>query len=170
MDSFEFNKIAAAVLITLLVFLGVRNLGDLLYAPDPADPKAFIVEVAETDGATPAAAKEAVVPIGDLLLTASVEKGARIAKKCVSCHSFEPGGAHRIGPALWGVAGRAVAPSNGFSYSAALAELGGVWDAEALDGFLTAPKKYAKGTSMAFVGLRKPGDRADIISYLNSLQ
>ncbi len=171
MDSFEFNKIAGAVLFTLLVYLGVQNLGDILYDTQPANPDAYIVEGVIEEGAPIAAAVATIeVPIGELLQTASIEKGARTAKKCISCHSFESGGAHKIGPALFGVVDRPVAQASGFNYSGALSDKGGNWNYEALNGFLESPKKYVAGTSMAFAGLRKATDRANIIAYLDSLQ
>jgi cytochrome c len=172
MDSFEWNKIAGAVLFTLLVYLGVQNLGGILFATHDANPEAFIVEGVVEDGAPAAAAAvaEEVVPISELLLTASVEKGEKIAKKCVSCHNFEQAGAHKIGPALWGVAGRDIASAAGFGYSSTLTGMDGNWSDEALNGFLENPKAYAAGTAMAFAGLRKAQDRADIIAYLQSLK
>jgi len=171
MDSFELNKIAGAVLFTLLVYLGVQNLGGVMFATEPADPNAYVVEGVEEEGAVAAvAAVEEIVPIGELLQTASIEKGAKVAKKCVSCHSFEAGGANKIGPALYGVVDRAVGQHNGFAYSGTLSGMGGNWDYEALNGFLENPKKYAAGTSMAFAGLRKAKDRANVIAYLDSLK
>ena len=110
------------------------------------------------------------MPIAELLQTASIEKGMKTAKKCISCHSFEAGGANKIGPALWGIVDREVGAGAGFKYSEALAGLGGQWDYEALNGFLENPKKYAVGTNMAFAGLRKANDRANIIAYLDSLK
>lgn len=171
MDSFELNKIAGAVLFTLLVYLGVQNFGAVMYATDVADPQAYVVEGVEEEGApASAAAVEEVVSITELLQTASIEKGQKVAKKCISCHSFEPGGANKIGPALYGVVDRDIGQYGGFNYSGALAGLDGTWDYDALSGFLENPKKYAAGTNMAFAGLRKAKDRANIIAYLDSLK
>lgn len=171
MDSFELNKIAGAVFFTLLVYLGVQNLGAILFETEPANPEAYVVEGVVEEGAAPVAAVvEEVVPIADLLTTASIEKGQKIAKKCVSCHSFDAGGANKVGPALYGVVDREIGGIGAFTYSGALADMGGVWDYDALNGFLENPKKYATGTNMAFAGLKKPKDRADIIAYLDSLK
>ncbi len=169
MDSFELNKIAGAVFFTLLVYLGVQNLGDILFHIESADANAYIVEGLEVDAVSASkASAEPEVDILALLQTASVDKGANVAKKCVSCHAFEKGGANKIGPALWGIVNRDVASVDGFTYSGALNEMAGDWDYDALNGFLENPKKYAAGTKMAFAGLRKPQDRAAIIAYLNA--
>jgi cytochrome c len=171
MDSFELNKIAGAVFFTLLVYLGVQNLGAIMFDPQPADPQAYMVEGVEEEGAVAVAAvAEEVVPIADMLATASIDKGMKVAKKCVSCHSFEAGGANKIGPALYGIVDRTIGQHGGFTYSGALAGMDGAWDYEALNGFLENPKKYAAGTNMAFAGLRKAKDRANIIAYLDSLK
>ena len=107
MDSFELNKIAGAVFFTLLVYLGVQNLGDILFHVETADANAYIVEGLEVDAVSSSTASaEPEVDILALLQTASVEKGAKVAKKCVSCHAFEKGGATKIGPALWGIVDR----------------------------------------------------------------
>jgi len=170
MDSFELNKIAGAVLFTLLIYLGVRNLGDILFDVEAPNPDSYIVEGVETDDAAIASAEpEVEVPISELLLTASVDKGMKVAKKCAACHEFAQGAANKVGPALWGVVGRDIGSHAGFVYSGALSGLEGNWTAEKLNGFLENPKKYAEGTSMAFAGLRKPSDRADVIAYLQSL-
>lgn len=169
MDSFELNKIAGAILFTLLVYLGIQNLGDILFHTEPASENAYVVEGLEEETTLSAAASaEPEVDFLALLQTASVEKGQKVAKKCVACHVFEKGGVHKIGPALWGIVNRDIASMDGFGYSRTLNDLDGIWDYEALNGFLENPKKYAAGTKMVFIGLRKPGDRAAVIAYLNA--
>ena len=78
------------------------------------------------------------------------------------------GRANKIGPPLWDVVGRDIAALE-FAYSDALAEKEGAWDYQALDAFLAEPRGWAPGTKMAFAGLRKSDERADIILYLRSL-
>ena len=104
-----------------------------------------------------------------MLANADSASGEKISKKCIACHTFSEGQASKIGPNLWDVVGRDIASGTEFPYSNALQNIEGKWDFAELDKFLTSPKKYAKGTKMAFPGLRKPSDRADMLAYLRSL-
>ena len=90
-------------------------------------------------------------------------------KKCGSCHKVN--GENAIGPHLNGVVGRNHAAVEGFEYSEAnLALKAEVWTPENINGFIENPKKYMPGTKMAFAGLAKPEDRANVIAYLASLK
>ena len=173
MDVFEFNKIAGAVLATALAVMGVGIIADFIYQPIAAEEPAYVIVVATVDegveeGTAPAEAE----PIALRLQVADVDQGQKQAKKCFACHTFEQGGANKVGPNLWDIVGRATASLPGFGYSEALTAAGGrgsSWTFEDLDNFLEAPKSAINGTSMGFVGLKEPGARADVISYLRSL-
>ena len=104
-----------------------------------------------------------------LLASASPVKGAKLFKKCKSCHTIKKGGKNTIGPNLWEVVGREIASSVGFKYSEVLKGKGGNWSFAELDAFLANPKNYAKGTKMSFRGIKKNEDRADLLVYLHSL-
>jgi cytochrome c len=106
-------------------------------------------------------------PIAQRLKTADVNKGAEISKKCLVCHNFTKGGGNKIGPNLWGIVGSKPAEVPGYSFSDAMkAREDKPWTFEALDEFLTSPRKDVPGTKMTFAGLPKPQERADLIAWL----
>jgi cytochrome c len=172
MDTFELNKIAGAVLFSLLVILGVKNLASFLYVAEPANPKSFVVEgvqeAAGGEAAAPAAAAPEV-PLPVLLAKADPKAGEAAAKKCQACHNFQEGAGAKIGPDLYGVVGRPVASAPGFNYSDAMKKKGGKWTFEEIFHFIENPKAYVPGTAMGFVGIKKPEERANVIAYLNTL-
>ncbi len=45
----------------------------------------------------------------------------------------------------------------------------GKWTFEDLNHFLTSPRSFIPGTAMAFAGISKATDRADLLVYLNTL-
>ncbi|MEM8950656.1 MAG: cytochrome c family protein, partial [Pseudomonadota bacterium] len=141
----------------------------IIYHPTMPEEPSYIIEVASEDGIAADQVAEEVVPLPVLLASADLGGGESGAKKCVACHSFEEGGADKIGPNLYAIVGRDIGASSGFAYSDALGGMGGVWDYEALDGFLANPKGWAPGTKMAYAGMRSAEDRADLILYLRSL-
>lgn len=170
MDSFEFNKIAGAVLGTLLFMMGLGILSDAIFHNGVPKQSAYALPSAEPEaagGATPAAA--AVAPIGERLAKADAKKGEGLVKPCSACHSFEKGGPNKVGPDLYGVVNRPIASHEGFAYSDSLKSKGGEWTYDNIDHFITAPKSFASGTKMAFGGEKDPAKRADIIAYLRSL-
>lgn len=103
--------------------------------------------------------------VGDA--AADIERGETVFKKCKACHVVDAP-KNRVGPHLVGLFGRAAGEVDGFRYSKAMKASDIVWDEESLDGYLAAPRKYLKGTKMAFAGLRKADDRAALIEYLKS--
>lgn len=167
--SLETNKLLAALLTAGIIASGSGVVSRILYHPEVPEEPAYAIAVPEAGGGEAAAGDEAAQPIGVLLASADAGAGEGVAKKCAACHSFEEGGANKIGPALHGVVGREIAAAEGFAYSDALASLEGTWDHEHLSQFLADPKGYAPGTKMAFAGVKQDGDRADLILYLQSI-
>ncbi len=172
MDSYEINKLIGALLATVFVVLSVGIIADSIFAaPAPATP-GFLIEAVEPaeGGAGDAAPAEESIAV--LLASADAEAGAAVFKKCGACHTGEKGGANKVGPNLWGIVNRPVASHEGYSYSAAMkafSEDGKVWDYDHLNHFLTSPKGLVKGTAMGFAGVKKDGERANLIAYLRTL-
>ena len=96
--------------------------------------------------------------------------GEKVFKKCSACHAVGAGAKNKVGPELNGIVGRKVASVEGFKYSPAMTEFGAgdkAWDAATLDAYLADPKSYIPKNKMAFAGLKKADERADVIAYLN---
>lgn len=172
MDSFEFNKLAGGVLFSLLLLFGLSVVSDLIFASHSPEPPGYEVAVEDGDGGDGGKVGDGdgdKPTLAQLLAAGDAGRGEKQFKKCKSCHTSEKGGAAKIGPPMWDIVGRTVAAVGGFSYSAALKEKGGEWSYEFLDCFLLNPKKCVPGTKMAYAGLKKDGQRADMIVYLRSL-
>ena len=161
------NNILGAILVSLWLLWGVNALGDLLIPKVEAAKSVGTEMAAATAG--PKGAPEEVEPLPIRLVSADVEKGKTVAKKCVSCHTFDKGQANKVGPNLFDVYGGPHAHVPGFAYSEAMKKKAGPWSAEDLDAFLTKPATYAPGTKMAFAGLSSAKERAAVIKYLQSL-
>ena len=169
MDSFELNKIIAAVLMVALLVIGLGKIADgVFHVKKPKNP-GYQIEVenqliSSTSQITDVAKK---IDIAAVMALGDIETGKKIFKKCAACHSINKGGKNKIGPALYNVVGRAVGGVNDYKYSKTLTSYGKEWTFEELNGFLIKPSSYLKGTKMSYAGLRKEKDRASVIKYLN---
>ena len=169
MDSFEINKLVAAILMVALLIIGIGKVSDIVFHVEKPKTPGYIVEVEQVASATTSATMvtEEKIDIAALMAMGDVTSGEKIFKKCAACHSIVKGGKNKIGPALYNVVGRQVGGVSDYKYSKALAEYNKSWTFEELNGFLLKPAKWIKGTKMAYAGLRKEKDRASIIKYLN---
>ena len=169
MDSFEINKVIAAVLMVALLVIGISKLSDLVFYVEKPETPGYSVEEQEVTNVSVSSEKmtEKIVDIAALMSLGDVASGEKIFKKCAACHSIVKGGKNNIGPALYNVVGRKVGAVSDYKYSKALAGYDKAWTFEELNGYLIKPAKWIKGTKMAFAGLRKEKDRASVIKYLN---
>jgi len=169
MDSFELNKIIAAILMVALLIIGLGKVADsVFHVKKPINP-GYQVEVENqlTSNTSQAVKVKEKIDIAAIMALGDVTSGEKIFKKCAACHSIKKGGKNKIGPALYNVVGRAVGGVDEYKYSKALASYGKEWTFEELNGFLQKPASYLKGTKMSYAGLRKEKDRASVIKYLN---
>ena len=170
MDSFEINKIVAAVLLVALLVIGIGKLSDIIFYVEKPEKPGYLVEVEQAVASTSQATAETVekkIDIAALMALGDLATGEKVFKKCAACHSIVKGGKNNIGPALYNVVNRQVGAVSDYKYSNALSEYGKNWTFEELNGYLIRPAKWIKGTKMAFAGLRKEKDRASVILYLN---
>jgi cytochrome c len=101
-------------------------------------------------------------------LAADAANGQKVFRQCQACHVVDKE-QNRVGPHLVGIIGRPAGSVEGFKYSPAMAESGIVWTPETIAQYLADPRAFVNGNRMAFAGLRKPEDIADVIAYLESV-
>ena len=169
MDSFELNKVIAAVLMVALLVIGLGKIADSVFHVKQPKNLGYQVEIESELASSVSGVAETVEKIDIMAIMAQgdIASGEKIFKKCAACHSINKGGKNKIGPALYNVVGRVVGGVDDYKYSKTLASYGKEWTFEELNGFLQKPSSYLKGTKMSYAGLRKEKDRASVIKYLN---
>ena len=166
MDSFEVNKVIAAVLVTVLLVFGIGKISDIIFHVEKPNVQGYKVEIKVNNSASQAKSEDQI-DISALLALGDVDIGKKVFKKCAACHSIAQGGGNKIGPKLYNIVGRATGSISDYKYSKALASYGKEWTFEELNGFLFKPSTWIKGNKMGFAGLKKDEDRASVILYLN---
>lgn len=100
--------------------------------------------------------------------------GEKVFKKCAACHAVGPDAKNKVGPALNGVIGSVIGKHpEDYKFSKVLVEMGDagkVWDEANMTEWLKNPKAFAPGTKMAFAGLKKDEEIADVIAYLSTFK
>lgn len=181
MGELGLNKIFGALLAVALVIMGLREVSSIVFggghhahheyeslnAWAESNFKGYRVNIAETGGGGEVI--EEIYDLGALLLSVDLARGERSFKaKCASCHTVEQGGSNGTGPNLYATLGAAKQSHEGFNYSGALGNTEGDWSWERMDAWLENPSSYARGTNMAFAGLKRDDERANVLAYLAS--
>ena len=165
------NKIIVSILLALILILGINKIADTIYYVNKPEKSAYqvagITTAASNTNSETSSQGESTQDIMALFASTSLTDGKKIFKKCAACHSISEGGKNKIGPALWGVLGRPAGSVTDYKYSKAMAAYGKNWSFEEMNGFLTKPKDWIKGTNMSFAGLKSAKERAAIILYMN---
>ena len=162
MDSFEINKIIAAVLLTALLIIGIGKFADMLFYVEKPKQSAYQIDglekaVASTEKDETKTLEK--VDIAQLLAMGDLAHGEKVFKKCSACHMIASDGKNMIGPNLWNVIGRKAGSVSDYKYSKAMVAYAKQWSFEEMNSYLIKPQAYIKGTKMAFAGLRKEKDR-----------
>ena len=171
MDSFELNKIIAAVLLVALIIIGIGKLSDVIFYVEKPKTPGYVVEMEQAATASTETKSDTSiekVDIATLMAMADLAHGEKVFKKCSACHMIAAGGKNMIGPNLWNVIGRTAGSVSDYKYSKAMVAYAKEWSFEEMNSYLIKPQAYIKGTKMAFAGLRKEKDRASVILYMNS--
>jgi cytochrome c len=175
MPAFEWNKIIASVLTAMIVAMVAGILASQIVRPKHLEHLVYLPPGAEGGGAAAAAPAEKAAAgpeaIDASMAKADPAKGQQIAKVCLQCHTFAKGEPNKIGPNLFGIMEENIAAVPNYQFSPGLtAHKADKWDPAKLNVWLYKPQEFAKGTKMAFPGLPKVQDRADVIAYLESLK
>jgi len=170
MGGMEFNKIFAAVLVAGIIAMLSGFISEKLTKPHKLKEDAFPVVAMEGSAGGGAVKEKVAEPILAMLAEADITRGQKISKACAACHNFDQGGSNGVGPAMWNIVGKKKQAKDGFVYSGVLNANGEeFWTYEALNKFLWKPKKYAPGTKMSYIGLKKPEDRAALIAWMRTM-
>jgi len=166
----SFNTMAGCFLASALFAMVVGKVSNALVSVHELEKPAIAVAEGAPEQAAAGEKAAELPPIGPKLKDANVEHGkALFQQQCFQCHTIDKGGPNKVGPNQWDIVGRKKASHEGFSYSSALQQKGGEWSYEDINHMIFKPQSFVRGTKMAFAGLPKEQDRADIIAYLRTM-
>ena len=143
MDSFEINKIVAAILMVALLLIGIGKISSIIFHVDKPKTPGYSIEVEKVSSVESGSTDqvEEKIDITALMAMGDIASGEKVFKKCAACHSITKGGKNKIGPALYNVVGRKVGGVGDYKYSKALMAYEKEWNFEELNGFLIKPAK-----------------------------
>jgi len=160
------NKIITSIVLAIILVIGINKITEVIFYVEKPEKSVY-----QVDGVTivtkTSSDNSNSQNIMALFASTNSADGEKIFKKCAACHSINQGGTNKIGPALWGVLGRKAGGVSDYKYSKAMAAYAKPWSFEEMNGFLTKPKDWIKGTKMSFAGLKNAKERAAIILYMN---
>src|SRR5262245_41938599 len=117
MNSFEWNKVFGAALLAILIALMAGFISGKLVHTTHLEKSVIAIDGVGAEVAVGApAAPTGPADLTELLKTASADNGAKVARACAACHTFDKGGANKVGPNLFGVVGGPHAHAAGFAY------------------------------------------------------
>ena len=165
------NKIIVSIVFAIILVIGINKVTDVIFYVEKPEKSAYQVATVTTVASTTSAEADSVSSESEnimaLFASTSATDGAKVFKKCLSCHSIAKEGKNKIGPKLFGVLGRQAGSISDYKYSKAMAVHGKVWSFEEMNSFLIKPKDWINGTKMQFLGLKNAKDRAAVILYMN---
>ena len=165
------NKIIASIILAIILVLGINKITDIIFYVEKPEKSAYQVEGVTTVTSATSTETSSENSVSENIMTlfasTSAADGAKVFKKCLACHSIGKGDSNKIGPNIFGVLNRRAGSVSNYKYSKAMLAYGKVWSFEEMNGFLTKPKDWIKGTKMSFVGLKNAKDRAAVILYMN---
>ncbi len=166
------NKIIASIVLVIILILGINKIADAIFHVNKSEKSVYqvaaVTTVTNTGTAETSTKNSESEDIMTLFASTSVDEGAKVFKKCAACHSITKEGSNKIGPALWGVLGKQTGSVSDYKYSKGMAAYGKPWSFEEMNGFLTKPKDWIKGTKMSFAGIKNIKERAAVILYINN--
>ena len=163
------NKIIVSIVFAIILIVGINKITDAIFYTEKPEKSAYQVESVAKVEKTVASETDDSENIMALFASTSASDGAKVFKKCAACHSINKGGSNKIGPALWSVVDRNMGGLASYKYSSGMKAMKKKWGYEELNAFMVKPRKYVKGTKMAYVGLKRASDRANLILFLRSL-